>query len=123
MVIVDTSVWIDHFRSRDDDLSQLLDEGQVLAHSWVIGELILSGLSTTAGRLLDGLPQAAVARDHELMRSIRSNALANTGIGLVDAQLVTSTLLTTDATLWTRERRLIAVAERLDIAHSRVSEF
>jgi predicted nucleic acid-binding protein len=117
MVIVDTSVWVDHFRSGDHGLARLLDEGQVLAHSWVIGELTLGGLSDTAGRLLDGLPTAAVARDHELMRSIRSNGLTNSGVGLVDAQLVTSTLLTADARLWTRERRLAAVAARLGIAH------
>lgn len=117
MVIVDTSVWIDHFRSGDDGLARLLDEGQVLAHSWILGELALGGLSETAARLLDGLPKAAVARDHELMGSIRSNSLTNTGVGLVDAQLVTSTLLTTEATLWTRERRLTVVAERLGIAH------
>ena len=117
MVIVDTSVWVDHFRSGDQGLARLLDEGQVLAHSWVIGELTLGGLSETAGRFLDGLPKAVVARDHELLRSIRSNGLTRTGVGLVDAQLVTSTLLTAEATLWTRERRLIAVAQRLGIAH------
>lgn len=117
MVIVDTSVWIDHFRSGDDGLSRLLDEGQVLAHLWVIGELTLGGLGEAAARLLDGLPKGVVARDHELLWSIRSNGLANTGIGLVDAQLVTSTLLTPEATLWTRERRLTGVAEQLGIAH------
>jgi hypothetical protein len=51
------------------------------------------------------------------MRSIRSNGFANSGVGLVDAQLVTSTLLTADARLWTRKRRLAAVAARLGIAH------
>jgi predicted nucleic acid-binding protein len=117
MVIVDTSVWVDHFRSGDQRLAGLLDEGQVLAHSWVVGELTLGGLSETATRLLGGLPKAVVARDHELMRSIRSNGLANSGVGLVDAQLVTATLLTGEARLWTRERRLTAVAERLGIAH------
>jgi predicted nucleic acid-binding protein len=117
MVIVDTSVWVDHLRSGDERLARLLDEGEVLAHSWVIGELMLGGLSDTAARLLDGLPKAAVAPDHELMQSIQSNGLINSGVGLVDAQLVASTLLTTDATLWTRERRLTAVAARLGIAH------
>lgn len=74
MVVVDTSVWIEHFRSGDDGLARLLDEGQVLAHSWVIGELTVGGLSATAARLLDGLPKPAVARDHELLRSIRRTA-------------------------------------------------
>lgn len=117
MVIVDTSVWVDHFRSGDSDLARLLEEGRVRAHPWVIGELTLGGLSESATRLLAGLPKADVARHEELMHCIRSNGLTNTGIGLVDAQLLASTLLTADAWLWTRERSLSAVAERLGIAH------
>lgn len=117
MVIVDTSIWVDYFRSRDEDLAQLLEDGEVLAHPWVIGELTLGGLSVTSVRLLDGLPTADVARDRELMQCILSNGLVGSGIGLVDAQLVASTLLTADAMLWVRERRLTAVAERLGIAH------
>lgn len=118
MIVVDTSVWIDHFRSGDDELVRLLRDGRVLAHPWVIGELALGGLSDAAARLLHGLRSADVVRHHELMRCIQTRGLTNTGIGLVDAQLVASALLAAGGRLWTRERRLAAVATRLGVVYS-----
>ncbi len=117
MILVDTSIWIDHLRAGDADLSSLLELGQVVIHPWVTGEL---ALGTLAGRdevlhLLDIQPQAVVADDDEIRHLIEVHALNGTGIGYVDAQLLAATLLTPDTRLWTRDKRLAQVATRLGI--------
>ena len=119
MILVDTSVWIDHLRSGDENLARLLGNSAVLAHPWVIGELALGNL----GRrdevigLMRGLPQATLAGDDEVLRPIEQEGLHGAGIGYVDAQLVAATMLTPDAALWTRGRRLSAVTARLGLGH------
>ena len=116
MILVDTGVWIAHLRDGDDDLAGLLEHGVVLAHPWVTGELALGNLRARGEilRLLDDLPQAAVAAPVELRAFIDRHALSGAGIGWVDAQLLAAALLT-DARLWTRDRRLRASAERLEV--------
>ncbi len=119
MILVDTSVWIDHLRIGDPQLTALLQEAQVLAHPWVIGELALGQLS---GRsevlpLLSNLPQAKVAIEAEVMTLVETQRLFGLGIGYVDAHLLAATLLTTDAGLWTRDRRLAAAAADLRISY------
>lgn len=115
MILVDTSVWVDHLRAGDPVLTRLLPDGLVLAHPWVTGELALGNL----GRrdevigLLRGLPQSRVASEDEVLDLVERRRLAGGGIGWVDAQLLASTLLTPEARLWTRDRRLAAVASRL----------
>lgn len=123
MILVDTSVWIDHFRLSDGVLVGLLDAGGVLGHPWVTAELALGWLSQRDEilRLMRGLPAAVVADDTEVMTLIRREGLSGTGIGYVDAQLVASTRLTPDAGLWTKDKRLLAVADRLGLS-SRISE-
>ena len=119
MILVDTSVWIDHLRTGDPGLTALLEEAQVLAHPWVIGELALgqlSGRSEILG-LLRNLPQATTATEAEVMNLIESQHLFGVGIGYVDAHLIAATLLTTDAGLWTRDKRLAAAADDLGISH------
>lgn len=117
MILVDTSVWIDHFRSGDATLARLLDNNAVLAHPWVTGELALGNLSSRDEviGLLRGLPQATMADDDEVLRLIEQEALYGAGIGYVDAQLIAATRLTSDAALWTRDKRLAAVAARLGL--------
>lgn len=117
MILVDTSVWIDHLRSRDATLAQLLNTSSVLAHPWVIGELALGNLS---GRdeviaLIRGLPRAVLADDDEILRLIEQESLYGEGIGYGDAQLLAATRLTPDTSLWTRDKRLSTVAERLGL--------
>ena len=117
MILVDTSVWIDHLRSRDATLAQLLNTSSVLAHPWVIGELALGNLS---GRdeviaLIRGLPRAVLADDDEILRLIEQESLYGAGIGYVDAQLLAATRLTPDTSLWTRDKRLSTVAEQLGL--------
>lgn len=120
MILVDTAVWIDHFRDGDQHLAGLLDRGVVLAHPWITGELALGHVRGRAEilRLLDDLPQAAVATPAELLALIERHGLFGLGIGYVDAQLLAATLLTDEATLWTRDRRLQTAAQRLGTAYT-----
>jgi predicted nucleic acid-binding protein len=96
----------------------LLERGAVLAQPSVSGELALGHLRnrTEILRLLDDLPQATVATPAELLAFIDRHELFGLGIGYVDAQLLAATMLSDDATLWTRDRRLRVAAERLGVA-------
>ncbi len=118
MILVDTSVWIDHFRSGSATLSELLEGNAVVGHPWVTGELALGSLShrDEVIGLLHALPQAIVADDHEVLRLIDLERLHERGIGYVDVQLVAATRLTRDTTLWTTDKRLAAVAAHLGIS-------
>jgi len=112
VILVDTSIWIDHLRTGDPRLVRLLQDGHVLAHPWVTGELALGNLSRRGEvlGLLHNLPQATVATDVEILSLIDNQHLFGLGIGYVDAHLLAATMLTTDARLWTRDKRLAAVA-------------
>lgn len=118
MILVDTSVWIDHLRSGHAVLARLLEDGVVLGHPWVVGELALGHLvqrQVVIG-LLRGLPQATVATDDEVMAVIDGHQLYGTGVGYVDAQLLASTRLTADTALWTQDRHLASAARRVGCA-------
>lgn len=122
MILVDTSIWIDHLRQRDERLSGLLEQGQVLAHPFVIGELALGNLQnrdTILGALQE-LPQAPVATDAEVLGFITGNALYGMGIGYIDAHLLATTRLAPGAMLWTRDKRLLAVGMKLGLAENPV---
>jgi len=112
VILVDTSIWIDHLRTGDPKLAELLHDGHVLAHPWVTGELALGHLSqrTEILGLLHNLPHATVATDIEVLTLIEERSLVGLGIGYVDAHLLASTLLTPDARLWTRDKRLATMA-------------
>lgn len=118
MILVDTSVWIDHLRRGDTPLATLLDAGRVLSHPFVVGELALGGLrqrDIVLGALRD-LPQASVATGMEVMDFIGRHALYGLGIGYVDAHLLAAVRLTPGTSLWTRDKRLLAAAEQLGLA-------
>ena len=118
MILVDTSVWVDHLRAGDTTLAGLLHAGMVLVHPFVIGELALGNLRQRAlvlGALSD-LPQASVATDAEVRRFIESHALFGRGIGYLDAHLLAAARLTAGAQVWTRDQRLHGVADRLGLA-------
>jgi predicted nucleic acid-binding protein len=114
MILVDTSVWVDHFRAGNRGLVRLLDADDVVNHPWITGELALGHLGNRREiiGLLRALPQAVVADDAEVLRLIESEPLHGSGIGYVDAQLLASTRLTPDARLWTNDKRLRTVAAR-----------
>ncbi len=122
MILVDTSIWIDHLRQSDEQLIRLLNQGRVLAHPYVIGELALGCLQNRDVILsaLQDLPQAQVAMDGEVLRFIRENALYGIGIGYIDAHLLAAVRLTLGATLWTRDRRLLAAGTKFGLAENGV---
>ena len=118
MVLVDTSVWIDHLHSKEPLLVDLLEHSQVLGHPFVRGELSLGNLPQRQNilGLLDNLPQATVAFADEINPFIETHALFGLGIGLVDVHLLASAQLAVNAKLWTRDKRLLAVAVRFNLA-------
>ena len=119
MILVDTAIWVDHLNASDPRLLRLLDNDDVLTHPFVIGEIMLGSLKDRdeVREALEGLRQSSVADDVEVMRLIEAKKLAGTGIGYVDAHLLASVLLTRKAQLWTRDRRLSAVAAHLSIGY------
>jgi len=119
VILVDTSVWIDHLRAGNSALVALLRDGQVLAHPWVTGEIALGNLANRVEvlGLLGNLSQAAVATDTELRILIDRHRLFGRGVGYVDVALLAATLLTSGSLLWSRDRRLTAIAAELGIAH------
>jgi predicted nucleic acid-binding protein len=118
MILVDTSIWIDHFRAADQQLMALLTRNEVLSHSFVIGEIALGGVAKRADvlRYLNNLPAAVVATHDEVMTFIARHKLMNTGLGYVDATLLTSAALTPGAVLWARDKTLRATAIRCGLA-------
>jgi predicted nucleic acid-binding protein len=117
VILVDTSIWVDHLRTRDVRLIRLLERYEVLTHSIVLGELALGSISPRQVLLdsLAALPRGVEASHAEVRHLIESRRLYGRGIGLVDAQLLASAILTPDARLWTRDRRLGVVARDLNL--------
>jgi len=118
MVLVDTSVWIDHMRSGEPVLKQRLEAGKVWTHPFVIGEMACGNLKhrKTILSLMKDLPHVRVATDDETLFFIEANALMGRGIGYIDAHLLTAVALTDSIKLWTRDKRLHAVAKSLGVA-------
>ncbi|MCK9513869.1 MAG: type II toxin-antitoxin system VapC family toxin [Pigmentiphaga sp.] len=118
MILVDTSVWVDHLRNGDPQLASHLEGGRVFTHPFVIGELALGSLRQRDQVLgaMRALPLALVATDDEVQMFIERQPLYNLGIGYVDAHLLASVRLTPGLRLWTRDRRLHAAALQLNIA-------
>ncbi len=118
MILVDTSIWIDHLRDGDSALERLLIGGVVLGHPWVIGELALGQLAQRQEilALLRSLPMADVVTPDEVLLFVERRQLIGLGIGYVDIQLLAATQVTPDAMLWTADKRLGAAATRLGLA-------
>lgn len=117
MILVDTSVWIDHINASDPMLISLLAEERVLAHPYVIGEISLGSLrdrDVVLGALLD-LPRAPVATPEETFYLIERESLFNRGIGYVDTSLLASARLQPGIAIWTRDKRLKKVADELNL--------
>ena len=117
MILVDTSVWVDHLRSGLTPLANLLQEGKVLIHPWVIGEIACGNLRNRNQilDLLQGLPTAVVARDSEILLLIERGKLMGRGIGYVDAHLLAAAKLS-HCGLWTQDRRLAVLAQEQGLA-------
>ncbi len=118
MILVDTSVWVDHLRASDTVLTSLLNTDMVLMHPFIVGELALGHLRQREVILnaLTDLPRASVATDAEVLHFIDRHALFGRGIGYVDAHLLAGARLTTGTALWTNDRWLHGVAVQLGLA-------
>lgn len=118
MILVDTSVWIDHFRTAEPQLVTLLNRSEVLAHPSVIGEIALGSVAKRADvlRYLNNLPGVVTATHDEIMIFIDRHKLSNTGLGYMDAGLLASVALTPGSALWSRDKNLRAAAARCGVA-------
>lgn len=118
MILVDTSIWVDHLRKGDLGMQRLLDQANVLCHPWIVGELAMGELHPREAilRMLRQFPIATIADHEEVLHFVSYNKLYAVGIGYIDAHLLASVRLTPGATLWTRDQRLAKVAESLNFA-------
>lgn len=118
MILVDTSVWVDHLRRGDARLASLLDRSLVLMHPFVIGEIACGRLADRAAILqpLGLLPAAVAADDDEAVGFIERHRLYGKGLGYIDVHLLASVALTQGARLWTRDKRLHGVADELALS-------
>jgi predicted nucleic acid-binding protein len=114
-VLVDSSIWIDHFNKSDAELEVLLKRRRVVVHPMVIGEVALGSLASRARVLqeLHALPHAKAASHAEVIEWMQ---LFNRGIGYIDVHLLASVRQIKDGQLWPRDKRLHAQAERLGVA-------
>lgn len=115
MILVDTSVWIDHFRYGDAGLRQIIEDDRLLCHPFVIGELALGSLPERDAIIgfLAAQREAVIATHAEVMTAIERHSILSMGIGYTDAHLLASTLLDRSSSLWTNDRRLIAAAQKV----------
>lgn len=118
MILVDTSIWIDHLHRGNPALVAALEAGQVLMHPFVLGELACGTLTNRAEvlALLGKLPAAAAVIESEALGFIERHSLMGRGIGYVDVHLLAATALAGSAYLWTKDKRLAATAADLQLA-------
>jgi predicted nucleic acid-binding protein len=119
LILVDTSVWVDHLRRGDAGLVDLLERSIVIMHPFVVGEIACGSLQDRESilELLQDLPAAAVAEGDEVLRFIESHVLHGKGIGYVDVHLLASVALTEGAKIWTRDKKLRLVAQMIGCAY------
>ena len=120
MVLVDSSVWVQHFRKGLDGLGALLNNDRVLCHPLIVLELSCGSPPAPRKRTLQylsALQTASIATIDETINFVELNKLYDCGCGSVDMALLASTLLTTDAQLWTLDKKLEALAKKLKICY------
>lgn len=118
MVLVDTSVWISHLRDGNEELANLLNNGNVLCHPLVLGELACGNLKDRAVILsfLQMLPMGIEAEHEEVMALIENKRLMGNGLGYIDIQLITSAILT-GVPIWSLDKKLAQTADSLRIKY------
>lgn len=118
MILADTSVWIDHFRRTDAELSRQLLQNNIVIHPYVIEELALGSISNRHAKLLylERLPRIQIARLIEVRTIVENHLLYRQGLGFVDAHLLASTLFTPGTLLWSHDKQLVQAAAKLGIA-------
>jgi predicted nucleic acid-binding protein len=122
VILADTGIWIDYFRGRNAKMRRLLEDGQIAMHPFVVAEIAFGSLENRRKTLAEmgALWEVNVARLTEVRRMIESHALYSRGIGLIDAHLIASCLITQGTELWTRDISLHKVAKSLGI-HAQLS--
>lgn len=117
MILVDTSIWIDHLRKADVKLRELLQNDEVVTHPLVRLELALGSIANREMVLADLalLPQAPVAKTEELFGLVELRELSRRGIGITDLHLIASALFDRSISIWTRDRRLGEIADELGL--------
>jgi len=112
VILADSSVWIDFFRSGNPQFADLVEREEIATHPFVLIELALGSLKDREQTLheLDEFDSVLVATDFEVRQMIEDNRLYSRGIGMVDAHLIASCLLTSGTRLWTRDSRLATAA-------------
>ena len=118
MILVDTSVWVDHLRTSDSQLSAKLQAADVVMHPMVLGELACGNLKDrqTLLALWRNLPQLSTPDNAEVLFFLERNRLWGRGIGYIDVHLLSAVSLNAEARLWTRDKRLRETAEQLGLA-------
>ncbi len=118
MILLDTSVWVDHFDTVDDEVTGLLSSRRIVIHPYVIGELAMGNLRNRDATIevLNELVMLMPMRHSLIMKFVKNQSLFGTGLQYVDAHLLGSVLTTAGCKIWTRDKRLHAVAERLGVA-------
>lgn len=118
MVLVDTSVWVNHLRYGEPDLERLLNDGEVMCHPLVIGELACGSIRnrTEILSLLQIIPSATEATHDEALQFIERNHLMGKGLGHIDVHICASAILT-GVPMWTYDRRLNETNEGLGIGY------
>jgi predicted nucleic acid-binding protein len=119
MILVDTSVWIDHFRHPDPILFKLLDDEKIVTHPFVIGELTMGSppKHNQIGYLFQ-LEQSTMATDAEVLHFVVKHKLQGVGIGYLDAHLLASVQLSPEMLLWTSDKRLAIAAAALSLSYT-----
>lgn len=115
MIVIDTNIWIDHFRGSDPRIAALMTEGSIAQHAFVTGELAMGDLRMRDQTLLmlQSLAQVIPADEKVIYDIINNMQLVGTGLGFVDIHLLAALRESPDLRLWTRDNRLAAQAERL----------
>ena len=120
MILADTSIWVDHFRATNPQMEALLNRGKIAMHPCIVAEIALGSLKNRRQKLgaMDLLRKVKVAQLREVRQMIEAHALYAKGIGLIDAHLIASCLLTPEMQLWTRDAALEKAAKALGVLHN-----
>ena len=118
MILADTTIWADHFRNADAELTELLESGDIAMHPFVLGEIAL-GLLRKRTQALSGLrklPSLRVAAPEEVLELIEHHKPVAGGVGYIDVHLLATTLMTSSCRLWTRDKRLNSLAMQAGVS-------
>jgi predicted nucleic acid-binding protein len=116
-MLIDTSVWVDHFRRRNSKLSELLELNRVCTHPFVIGELACGNLARRPEviEMLANLPTIPMAEHDEVLQLVNGHRLFGRGLGWIDMHLLAAARIQ-KLSFWTADKRLAAVAEELKLS-------